>query len=190
MTGSSYTILRYQVKYPDESRKQFVPMFSFPPFNLGRSFSVQHCSPMIPRPRVGCTNSQALPWLELATRSLSSTTPAPQITCNGAHSDGNKHFGSIGNWTRDPLHQSPIPEPLCHTAPLLSIAQLMIMLLHDFLSRLMQRRCLLVESQQTWQMRISTHISSSMVRWQMYTFLNLAGALPLLHSQMQRQHKN
>ena len=45
--------------------------------NLGESFSVQHCSLIIPR--VGCTNSQTLSWLELTARSLSSTAFAPQV---------------------------------------------------------------------------------------------------------------
>ena len=62
--------------------------FLSPLLNLGRSFSVQHCSSMMPR--VGCTNTQVLPWSELTGRFLSSTAPAPQVrSSNGAsRSDG------------------------------------------------------------------------------------------------------
>ena len=71
---------------------------------LGKSFSVQHCSPMMPRVR--CTNSLALPWSELTGRSLSSIAPAPKVRCfNGASSDGNNVLGSTG----DPSHQSQRP---------------------------------------------------------------------------------
>ncbi len=41
-------------------------------FNSG-TFSVEHCSSMMHR--VGCKNSQTLPWSELTARSLSTTTP-------------------------------------------------------------------------------------------------------------------
>ncbi len=63
-----------------------------------------YCSPMMPR--VGYTNSQVLPWLELTARSLLSTAPSAQIRCsNGAGSNGNKFLGSMGNWTGDLLQK-------------------------------------------------------------------------------------
>ena len=74
--------------FPDSRRLTIFFNYYFL-FNLGRSFSVQHCSPMIPM--VGCTNSQVLPWSELTVRSLSSTAPAPQVRCSNRTSNtGNK----------------------------------------------------------------------------------------------------
>ena len=66
--------------------------FSYFLFSLGISFSVQHCSPMMPR--VECTN-KVLPWLRLTAKSLSFIAPAPQVRCsNWVSSDGNK-FGAL-----------------------------------------------------------------------------------------------
>ena len=90
-------------------------------FNLGRSFSVQHCFPMMPR--VEFTNSHAaqeLPWSELTERSLSSNATAPQVKwSNGTSSGGNNFLDSTGTWTGDPLHHNQrlyvivMSHPLC-----------------------------------------------------------------------------
>ena len=56
-------------------------------------------------PKVGCTNSQVLPWLELTLRSLSSTAPAPQVRCsNEVSSDGNNIFLSLLGIKTETIH--------------------------------------------------------------------------------------
>ncbi len=108
----------HQARSPDSHKEQMCRItWTKSVFKKGRAvlqqfiyfwvdYSLYKTSPMFPR--VGCTNSQALPRSELTAKSLSFTASAPRVSCcNGASSDWNKFFGCIRNWTGDPSYQSP-----------------------------------------------------------------------------------
>ena len=88
-----------------DTKYELIEFFSY--LYLGISFSVQHCSPMIPRVR--CAN---VTWSELTARSLSSTAPGPQVKCsNGVSSDRNNLWalpgiepGTLRNRVKDLNH--------------------------------------------------------------------------------------